>query len=616
VSLSEFKISDYLRIAGGLACLVLAVTLVFSRGSDPKDLEQPRKSSDNSIVGGIKAIANSDIDTAGQLIVEKLNPDLKIGTVKRAENNIILDESNELDDITELDEILKEERDSFVPEPRAEGNSQANQEVKSKTQEEISKEFQVYLREAELELKLDIEGVKRQENEYLDKYKEDYISDKAPERKDVIVEGKGQPFEPLVTRIKQKELSKPELDHKKIIKGLIERLYYKDPLKVVSASLALRKEAKTSDVKAISKVLKLGPPTEIKKYLIETLATVGGKEIIPALEFELEHGEKEILPFVIEALGRAESDRAVPILANVLRGNPRANQYSPQAMVALSRIGTKRAASALELNFSSSQEFLKAVHKRSISHLKKKIDYSYVEQEIPSGTILEAIFRGSNFMFYYPSQLGTLTKKPWLFVCLHSQKLEYENLFNRCYKLAKERKMAVLVPYFDPVSFPHYEELNYRQFDFKADSFLWDLIAHVGEKADIQTKKIYFYGEGKGGEMLLKLAVLKPERIARAVSVTNNVPIASEKILFPNGFGETPFFPEYKADISSFFDVDIAVMGSQKSKRAGRFFEALNGLAYADGFTMRPKRILMPVGLNINDENFWKLTTSYLFPKS
>ena len=237
-----------------------------------------------------------------------------------------------------------------------------------------------------------------------------------------------------------------------------------------------------------------------------------------------------------------------------------------------------------------------------------------MENDLPSGTILEAIFKGSNFMFYHPATLGTTSKKPWLLVCLHSDKLDYEALFNKCHKLAKEKGLAVLAPYFDPIQFPNYHQMDYRSLDqARSDKFLWDLIAHVASKADIQTKKAYFYGEGHGGELLLNLSILKPERIARAVSVTNNVPIVSSQYLFPKGFAESPFFPTYKASYSSFYGIDIGVICSTKSRRAKRFFENLEKLAYNEGLTFSPKRITLDE--TPQSGRYLEAAATYLFPE-
>ena len=312
MSLKDLETSDYLRIFGGAACLLLAVGLVFSKGGSSGANQSSDKT---SLIEGVKTISGSEATTVGQIINEQLTPQSIVDSKPNNSDILEPDDSSALDEITGVDDILTNE----VRDLGAEAKEILEP---TKTKQEAIEEFNQDLARAKIELKLDIEEIKKREKAYLDTYppEQSYVKGQAEERKDLVVKNDQGPFGDIVSKVEQAKPTQSQIDHKRIIKGLVERLYDADSYKVASAALTLRTQAEEADIEAISKVLKLGPPVEVKKYLIETLGAIGSPKAITALEFELQHGENAILPLVIDALGRTRSDKAIPILASIMRG--------------------------------------------------------------------------------------------------------------------------------------------------------------------------------------------------------------------------------------------------------------------------------------------------------
>lgn len=397
---------------------------------------------------------------------------------------------------------------------------------------------------------------------------------------------------------------------RKIISGVLERLRSDDPKVSNEAGVALLEMATVEDLPWLVQGLKQGGSTRSRVLLIEILGALGDTRAAKTLRFEVEYGEPAIQLAATRALGHIKHNWVVPIILKVL-SKGESIELRQAAAAALGRLGTGDAKYALQ-SVASSKDLPPGVRNAvawSLAHIEKKIDEREIDKTVGYGRKAEYYFRGTRYRLYTPGFRPKKGPKPRLLVCVHDRDLEIDPLFESCSNAAKERSLAALVPLFDPMRFPDYNELNYR--GERADRRLDELVDHVAQDADLETHELYLFGIGAGGDFVQRYAFAHPERIARAAFRATEYTMPDEKLLFPEGIGLNLRAPDLRLDAAKFIKSDLAVIQSTdraQNRLSNRFLEALSEVADAGGLTSR-----IAVRQAAGDVEVWTVGSEYLF---
>lgn len=358
--------------------------------------------------------------------------------------------------------------------------------------------------------------------------------------------------------------------HNALIDAILKRMD-SSSLKVrLDAGILLRDVARASDLTLLLDVLKKGNILDKQLFIIDTLGRIGDPRAGKALRFEIENGDPIAKRAAISALGKLEFDWPIPVLAKEILKDPRREvtdvRLSMRAAAAMGEIGSSRAIDSLKSVIARNRNAVLGVKNASYWALRKaqgEIPDGVVNTEMQIGRQLQLNYKGYEYYFYVPSASTSLYGKPWLLVCIHDYDREVKAIFDACWKKGKELRMAVLLPYFDMMRFPDYGDFNI--WGKRSDKHLLNLIRHVGKYANINTKEIYMYGLGEGGDFVQRFSMAYPKRIARAAFASTNYTTPQENLLFPVGIGVNPLASNIEIDLLDFIKTDVAVISLKGS---------------------------------------------------
>jgi hypothetical protein len=171
---------------------------------------------------------------------------------------------------------------------------------------------------------------------------------------------------------------------------------------------------------------------------------------------------------------------------------------------------------------------------------------------------------------------------------VHDGDLAANDMFSTCWRSAKRRQMAVLVPTFDNITYPEYGNFNIR--GERADKKLLELIDFVGNQAGLSVREIYMFGYGTGGDFVHRFIMSNPKRVARAAFEANEFTKPDPEFMFPKGITKTPLAPDVEMDLYSFIKTDMMLISKKDSptyKDSKIFGEAIQNYADVQGIKSR-----------------------------
>lgn len=375
--------------------------------------------------------------------------------------------------------------------------------------------------------------------------------------------------------------------HPDLMQAVLDRMDSADLKTRLEAGLLLRDVARTSDLALLLQVLKKGNILDKQLFIIDALGRLGDPRAGTALRFEIENGDPLAKRAAISALGKLEFDWPIPILAQELLKDATREVVDEKlvmrAAAAMGEIGSTRAIDSLKSVIARNRSASLGVKNASYWALRKaegQIPDDKLDTEIEVGRQLQLNYKGYEYFFYVPSASANLYDKPWLLICVHDSDREVKALFDACWNKGKELRMAVLMPYFDVMRFPDYGDFNI--WGKRADKHLLKLIEHVGIYAGVNTKEVYLYGSGEGGDFVQRFSMAYPERIARAAFASINYTTPQENLLFPVGIGINPLADDLKIDLLKFIKSDVAVISLKTSN-----INAIQNERYAKDYLQR-----------------------------
>lgn len=418
------------------------------------------------------------------------------------------------------------------------------------------------------------------------------------------------PSKPLETDEKGQILS-----HDALIDALLRKMSSPDERTRIEAGIALRKTARLSDVPLLVKTAKQGNNRDKQLFLIETLGRLQDRNAGEALRFEVQHGDLESQRAAVTALGKLKFNWPVPVLVRVLR-KAEDEELRKRAASALGEIGSPQAMYALRTSLSALEEFPGAKNTTlwALEKARGEIDDQLIDSRMPAGRRLQLYYKGTRYYFYHPTNRkeSAVTKaglRPWLLVCIHDNDLRAEELFSICWRAAKKRQMAVLVPLFDNMRFPEYGTFNLR--GQRSDKRLTDLIEHVAKTASLTVREIYLFGYGSGGDFVQRFMMAYPQRIARAAFESDTFLSPDPEIYFPRGLNRSPLALDVGIDMYSVLKSDSLIVlrkNSQTLREAKNWFDAMQHYAEINGIRNRFQARTVDVKYEI-----WTEAEKYLF---
>lgn len=424
-----------------------------------------------------------------------------------------------------------------------------------------------------------------------------------------------QPELTILGDVKTEKNDESKLNHTALMDDIWKRLDSPENRIRLEAGVALARNAEVSDLDELASRLKRGGNEEALLAIIAALGKFSDRKAQDALRFEIEQGNLVTQRAAVSALGQEKVTWPIPVLAKVLRKSPD-KEMRMRAASALGRIGTNQAEYTLRtsLPLLDSLAGPKNATYWALEVLRGDVSDRQIDTEMPAGRRLQLYFKGTRYFFYHPETGGELSQKrtsdkPWLLVCIHDKDLMAEELFNICYRSARQANMAVLVPYVDPMRFPEYGNFNLRGQRF--DTRLLELIEHVGKISQLSTRELYMFGFGEGGDFVQRFTAVYPQRIAKTVYESAEYTMPDKDTLFPLGLDQTPLAPDVKIDLEHFVKTEQLVvlrLDSPNYRRGKQFVENLEQFAKFRGIRDRVSAKAVDKQISI-----WGEAERYLF---
>jgi len=357
-------------------------------------------------------------------------------------------------------------------------------------------------------------------------------------------------------------------DRVDLIGGVVDKLNSSELEERLKAGLALQELIEEKDATQLASALKAGNTLPAQLLLIESMSTLPSASVREALRFELEQGEPEAKRAAVRALGKLRDDWAVPILTKALISSSDA-RLKIAAASALGEIDSNRSLYALKNAAPHVQGTVKLATAWAIAVSEGKVELDVPDKEITSGRNIVAQFKGMQFYFYAPSYRPAREKQVRALVCIHDEDLRVQQLFNVCRSLGKKHRLAVIAPFFDPIAYPDYGTFNLT--GKRADLAFFELIDFLAEGAELETREMFMFGLGHGGDFTHRFALAYPDRLAQAVSAPSEFTLLDPEQMYPLGVKPNLRAPSLQFHPEKFVKLDIAIVfkGSE-----GELFQA------------------------------------------
>ncbi|MCB0358220.1 MAG: HEAT repeat domain-containing protein [Bdellovibrionales bacterium] len=350
-------------------------------------------------------------------------------------------------------------------------------------------------------------------------------------------------------------------EHVQLVRALGAQLVEDDRGRVLSAGVALFDTARKEDVPVLVELLGEPKSDEAQVLLLEVLGRLGDPRAARAVNFEVEHDNDDPVKLAgIDALGRFKHDWAIPALVQYLVHGDSV-EIQKRAASALGRIGSSQAIYALESSvrrLGLMKGGLGESVQWALANAKGEIDPTKIDLELPGGTGLKRLYKGMQYSFYHPALRPRDGYPPRMFVCIHDTTLDYDETFDRCLKYGRDQQLAVLVPHFDNFNFPDYATFGIRS--KRTDRLLLELVDFLGAQVNVETRQVFLFGHGAGGDFAQRFAMLYPERIARAAMLPRNILQIDRETFFPAGLQTNPFAPDITFDLNAIVRSEILFM--------------------------------------------------------
>jgi len=406
-----------------------------------------------------------------------------------------------------------------------------------------------------------------------------------------------------------------DIQHEAELTDILRNLSSPDEKTRIDSGIRLRKIVRSGDTSLLAQTLKRGNNLDKQLFIIDALTKLGDKKAGEALRFEVRHGELESQRAATSALGRLQSDWPIPILVRTLR-QEKDEELRKRAGSALGMIGSTQAVYAIRTSLSKLEEAAGAKNAAyyALDKALNQIDPQRLDTNMPAGMRLTLYHKGMRYFFYHPTvRKGASSMRsglrPWLMVCIHDGDLAANDTFSTCWRTAKRKQMAVLVPTFDNINYPEYGNFNIR--GERADIKLLELIDFVGKQAGLSVRELYMFGFGTGGDFVHRFIMSHPKRIARAAFEANEFTKPDPEYMFPRGLTKTPLAPDIDIDMYSFLKTDMMLITRKESptvKDAKNFAEAVQSYADVQGIKSR----LVTRSVDVKFE-IWNEAEKYLF---
>jgi hypothetical protein len=397
--------------------------------------------------------------------------------------------------------------------------------------------------------------------------------------------------------------------------SLLAALDSKDEETRFLASLGLERIVSRGDMPLLVRKLKEKSTDEvIQQALISAIGSTKDIGSFESLQFEFRMGKPKVKLAIAEALGKLNDESVIPFLAQILVSGE-SPELSKRAAISIAQIGGEQAFYALE---SAKTFFQDPTSQITLNYALKaargELSFDKTDQEIGLGRKLKLTFQGMPYYFYIPARAKTDTSKSWLLVCIHDQDLLFEEIFELCSPIAKQYKLALLVPFFDPIRFPEYGEFNLK--GLRSDRMLNRLIDFLGSKLPLKSREFYLYGYGKGGDFAHRYQLAYPTKLARAAFYPSDVMVGKTDVLFPNGLKSSPLAPDLKFNLEEVVKSDFAIIqdintSAKKSYKA--FYRMLTEFADEHDIISRVRIRQLPEQQS-NPTSTWTNAVQYLFP--
>ncbi|HMO16568.1 MAG TPA: HEAT repeat domain-containing protein [Oligoflexia bacterium] len=408
---------------------------------------------------------------------------------------------------------------------------------------------------------------------------------------------------------------KRDLAHEAKLQDLLRALSSPDEKTRIDAGINLLKTVKLGDTSLLSQTLKRGNNIDKQLFIIDALSKLGDRRAGEALQFETRHGELDSRRAATSALGKLNTDWPIPVLVRTLR-QEKDHELRKRAASALGTIGSTQAIYAIRTSLSKLEDSAGAKNSAyyALDYALGQIDPERVDTNIPAGMRLTLYYKGMRYFFYHPTiRKGASSLRaglrPWLLTCFHDEDLAASDTFTVCWKAAKRRQMAVLVPTFDNINYPDYGNFNIR--GERADQRLLELIEFLSKQVNLSVRELYMFGYGAGGDFAHRFAISNPKRIARIAFEANEFTKPDSEYMYPRGIGKNPLAPDIEIDMYPVLKTDMMIIQRKESptfKDAQNFAEAYQN--YADIHGIRARLATKKVDVKYE---VWGEAEKYLF---
>jgi len=395
---------------------------------------------------------------------------------------------------------------------------------------------------------------------------------------------------------------------------VLEKLKSENFVERVEAGIRLRQIATAKETPRLVALLKQGNPEDVQLSIIYALAKTKDTRASQALSFELDYGSQASKRAALIALGEIGTDWPIGILYKTIRDN-KDPDLRRIAASALGRVRTDGAVHALNSVASFRDRTFSEAVDWALLYANGKLDELPTSNEFPGGYREHFdkkgpayyYYHGVKFYFYQPALRLKSDPPPWMLVGLHYRSMNAEQTFNDLFPIAKEQNLSLLVPVFDNMKFPEFQ--NFNIYGTRADKCLLEIIDHVAKAANLQAKQLYMYGMEGGGDFAQRFAMTYPERVARAVYAPEEFIEVDDGRYFPAGTELSPLTKDVVIDLNKFTMTDSMIFGvdaqDQIAKGVTRFFGDIDRRAKINGVQ---NRILTTKISSLGEKNtvlFW-----------
>lgn len=405
-----------------------------------------------------------------------------------------------------------------------------------------------------------------------------------------------------------------EASRAQTVKELLGYLATDDEVIRYEAEQLLKKIAKREDLELIVNALgenSLRPASQVS--IVNVLGKIGDPVATNALKREYGFEKREVQLAILNALGNIREDTVVSFLSQALRTSGD-TELEQAAIRSLAHIGDQRAIYAIESSVNKNQAVpTKIATGWALDLLKGVRDPKRIDKTFYQGKPQILFYKGMAYHYFRPTTLSKDERNPWLLTCVHGEELRPEDVFNICLPLAKQYRLALLAPFFDPLDFPDYQDLNIH--GERADTRLFELIDFLAAETGLSAREVYFFGHGKGGEFVERLTLAHPDRVARSAFYTSKfMPLDPEKY-YPFGLKSPPIASDLRFDMNRIIKTDFAILIDPlvAANRAYKtFYSATVDYAEKNQMTSRVRpRVLSQERVSLKD--LWEEAARYLF---